>query len=87
MSIVDSIQGAADLLACNREQEQMRKTLGLSRQLLRLHAGMAHIGALHEALGIVLIDGCAWTMLFIAIPLALAGQLSGVYLAVLVPMR
>jgi hypothetical protein len=35
---------------------------------VRLQAGMACIGGLREALGIVLVDGCAWTMLFIAIP-------------------
>lgn len=66
MTLVDNIQGVADLLAFNQEQEQMQKAHRLNRQLLRLQAGMAYIGGLREALGIILIDGCAWTMLFIA---------------------
>jgi ATP-binding cassette subfamily C protein CydC len=84
MDLVDSIQGVADLLAFNHEQEQIQKAGRLNRQLVRLQAGMACIGGLREALGIVLVDGCAWTMLFIAIPLVRSGRLSGVYLAVLV---
>jgi ATP-binding cassette subfamily C protein CydC len=84
MDLVDSIQGVADLLAFNQEQGQIQKAGMLNRQLLRLQAGMACIGGMREALGIVLVDGCAWTMLFIAIPLARSGRLSGVYLAVLV---
>jgi ATP-binding cassette subfamily C protein CydC len=84
MTLLDSIQGAADLLAFNQEQEQMQKAQRLNRQLVRLQAGMAWIGGLREALGILLVDGCVWTMLIIAIPLVRSGQLSGVYLAVIV---
>ena len=84
MGLVDSIQGAADLLAYNQEQEQIQKMGKLNRRLVRLQVGMACIGGLREALGIALVDGCSWTMLFIAIPLVRSGQLSGVYLAVLV---
>jgi ATP-binding cassette, subfamily C, bacterial CydC len=84
MGMVDSIQGTADLLAYNQEQEQIEKMGRLNKQLVRLQAGMACIGGMREALGIVMVDGCAWTMLFIAIPLVRSGQLSGVYLAVLV---
>ncbi|MFL5698247.1 MAG: thiol reductant ABC exporter subunit CydC [Ktedonobacteraceae bacterium] len=84
MSMVDSIQGAADLLACNQDQAQMQKVRQLNEQLVRLQAGMAFTGGLREFLGNVLVDGCAWTMLFVAIPLVRTGQLSGVFLAVLV---
>ncbi len=83
MTLLDSIQGAADLLAFNQEQEQMQKAQRLNRQLVRLQAGMAWIGGLRDALGILLVDGCVWTMLIIAIPLVRSGQL-GVYLAVIV---
>ncbi len=38
MGMVDSIQGAADLLAYNQEQEQIQKMGRLNKQLLRLQA-------------------------------------------------
>lgn len=84
MGMIDSIQGAADLLAYNQEQEQVQQIGSLNKQLVRLQTGMACIGGLREALGTALINGCAWMMLFLAIPLVRSGQLSGVYLAVLV---
>jgi len=83
VSMVDSIQGAADLLAYNQEQAQLQKGRELNRRLLHMQAGIAFIGGMREALGIMMVDGCAWTMLLVAIPFVRAGQLSGVFLAVL----
>ncbi len=84
MTLLDSIQGVADLLAFNHEQEQMRKAQQLNKRLVSLQRRMAWIEGLREALGILLVDGCAWTMLIVAIPLVRSGRLSGVLLAVLV---
>lgn len=83
MGMVDSIQGVGDLLAYNQEQVQVQKIRGLNERLVRLQAGMAQIEGLREALGTILVDGCAWMMLFIAIPLVRSGKLSGIFLAVL----
>jgi ATP-binding cassette subfamily C protein CydC len=84
MGMVDSIQGVADLLAYNQEETQAQRMRKLNEQLLRLQAGMARIEGMRDALGILLVDGCGWLMLFFAIPLVHAGKLSGVFLAVLV---
>ncbi len=84
MTLLDSIQGAADLLAFNQEESQMQKAQQLNRQLIGLQRGMAWIEGLREAIGILLVDGCVWTMLIVAIPLVRSGHLSGVFLAVLV---
>jgi ATP-binding cassette subfamily C protein CydC len=84
MSMVDSIQGVADLLAYNQDEAQAQNIRTLNGQLVRLQASMAQIEGLREALGILLVDGCGWIMLIIAIPLVRSGRLSGVFLAVLV---
>jgi ATP-binding cassette, subfamily C, bacterial CydC len=84
LALVESIQGVADLLAFNQEREQSQKVRGLNRQLVHLQARVARIGGLREALGIILVDGCVWMILFIAIPLVHSGQLGGIFLAVLV---
>jgi ATP-binding cassette subfamily C protein CydC len=83
VSMMDSIQGAADLLAYNQQQAQLQKGRELNRRLVRLQAGMAFIDGLREALGIMTVDGCVWTMLLVAIPFVRSGQLGGVFLAVL----
>jgi ABC-type multidrug transport system fused ATPase/permease subunit len=84
MTLLDSIQGAADLLAFNQEQAQTQKTQQLNKQLVRQQMGMAWIAGMREAMGILLVDGCVWIMLVIAIPLVRSGHLNGVYLAVIV---
>ena len=83
-SLVDSIQGIADLLAFDRAEAQSARVEQLNRQLVRLQAGRAFISGLRELLDIVLADGCVWAMLVVAIPLVRSGQLNGVLLAFIV---
>ncbi len=81
MSLVDSIQGIADLLAFDQADAQRERVERLNWQLVRLQAGRAFISGLREMLDILLTDGCVWAMLLVAIPLVRSGQLNGVYLA------
>jgi ATP-binding cassette subfamily C protein CydC len=83
-SMVDSIQGIADLLAFDQADAQRERVEQLNRQLVRLQVGRAFISGLREMLDIVLTDGCVWAMLLVAIPLVRSGQLNGVYLAFIV---
>ena len=83
-SMVDSIQGIADLLAFDQADAQRERVEQLNRQLVRLQIGRAFISGLREMLDIVLTDGCVWAMLLVAIPLVRSGQLNGVYLAFIV---
>ncbi len=83
-SLVDSIQGIADLLAFDQAGAQGERVEQLNRQLVRLQAIRAFISGLREMLDIVLADGCVWAMLVVAIPLVRSGQLSGVLLAFIV---
>ncbi|GCE03395.1 thiol reductant ABC exporter subunit CydC [Dictyobacter aurantiacus] len=83
-SLVDSIQGVADLLIFDRQHEQLQRTLQLNRQLIRYQALQAAIDGLREGLDIMLSDGCAWAMLIVAIPLVRTGQLNGIYLALII---
>ena len=83
-SLVDSIQGIADLLAFDQADAQQERVEGLNRQLVRLQTGRAFISGLREMLDLLLTDGCVWVMLLVAISLVRSGQLNGVYLAFIV---
>ncbi|MEO6889563.1 MAG: thiol reductant ABC exporter subunit CydC [Ktedonobacteraceae bacterium] len=83
-SLVDSVQGIADLLAFDQADTQREHVEHLNRQLVRLQTGRAVLGGLREMLDILLTDGCVWVMLLVAIPLVRSGQLNGVYLALIV---
>ncbi|GLV56801.1 thiol reductant ABC exporter subunit CydC [Dictyobacter sp. S3.2.2.5] len=83
-SLVDSIQGVADLLIFDRDHEQLQRTLRLNRELVHYQALQACIGGLREGLDIMLSDGCAWAMILVAIPLIRTGQLNGIYLALII---
>lgn len=83
-SLVDSIQGIADLLAFDQADAQRERVEHLNRQLVRLQSGRAVISGLRELLDILLSDGCVWAMLLVAIPLVRSGQLNGVFLALIV---
>jgi ATP-binding cassette, subfamily C, bacterial CydC len=83
-SLVDSIQGIADLLSFDQAEAQKERVRLLNRQLVRLQVGRACVSGLREMLDIMLTDGCVWTMLLVAIPLVRAGQLGGVYLAFII---
>jgi thiol reductant ABC exporter CydC subunit len=83
-ALVDSIQGMADLLAFDGGERQQARVEHLSRELVSVQARSARITALNDALSGLLINLATVTILLVAIPLVSAGQLDGVYLAVLV---
>jgi ATP-binding cassette subfamily C protein CydC len=82
-TLVDGIQGMADLLAFGREEHHLARVEGLSRELGQLQGGMAHLSGLHSALTGLLISLATLSVLVMAIPLVSSGRLDGVFLAVL----
>ena len=83
-TLIDSIQGVADLLAFEQENEQERRVQQVNQRLIRLQIGRAAIVGLRDALDILLTDGCTWVLLLVAIPLVRTGELHAVYLACIV---
>jgi ATP-binding cassette subfamily C protein CydC len=84
MTLVDGVQGLADLVAFGAQQRHFERVQSLNRDLARQQAHLACLSGLHTALFSLLISGAAITTLVIAIPLVRTGQISGVMLAVLV---
>jgi ATP-binding cassette subfamily C protein CydC len=81
--IVDGIQGAQDLLAFGREEDQGRVIATLNRRLDRLQGRMAFITGLQDALCDLMMNLAMLAMLVLAIPLVAGGEIRGVYLAFL----
>jgi len=81
--IVDSIQGAQDLLAFGREEDHERDIAALNRRLGNLQERMALITGLKDALGDLMMNLAMLSMLVLAIPLVSGGEVRGVYLAFL----
>jgi ATP-binding cassette, subfamily C, bacterial CydC len=80
---VDGIQGAQDLLAFGREEDQERAIATLNRRLGRLQGRMAFITGLQDALGDLMMNLAMLAMLVLVIPLVAGGEVRGVYLAFL----
>lgn len=83
-SLVDGIQGMAELVAFGQEERQEEKIETLNRQLVKAQVRLGAINALQGTLGSLLMNLAAWTMLVLAIPLVRNGQLDPVYLALVV---
>ena len=81
--IVDSVQGAQDLLAFGREEDQGRAIATLNRRLGLLQGRMAFITGLQDALSDLMMNLAMIAMLVLAIPLVAGGEIRGVYLAFL----
>ena len=82
-SLVDDIQGIADLLAYGVEDAYQARTLGLSQQLNRAQERLAWVRGLGNGLAALFTSLAGLTVLFLAIPLVTAGQIDGVFLALL----
>lgn len=82
-TLVDQVQGMADMLACGQETLFRERTLDLNDRLNRLHARLAMIRGLGNGLAALFTSLAALTVLALAIPLVSAGQIEGVYLALL----
>jgi ATP-binding cassette subfamily C protein CydC len=82
-TLVDDIQGIADLLAYGQEEVYQARTLRLSQQLHRAQQRLAMVRGLGNGLAALFASLAALTALFLAIPLVTAGQIDGVFLALL----
>jgi thiol reductant ABC exporter CydC subunit len=82
--IVDGIQGLAELLAFGQAGRQLERIISTGERLADSQRRLAQINALQTALFGLLTNLGAWTVLVLAIPLVNAGQLQGVFLAVVV---
>src|SRR5512133_565583 len=84
--VLDSLQGMPDLLAFGRGADQLARISAASQALHREQARLARIGALGNALGVLVTGLTLWGLLMLAIPLVrapLSGGLDGISLAVL----
>jgi thiol reductant ABC exporter CydC subunit len=82
-TLVDDIQGIADLLAYGQEEAYQARTLRLSQQLHRAQQRLAQVRGLGNGLAALFTGLAGLTVLGLAIPLVTAGQIDGVFLALL----
>ena len=82
-SLVDEVQGIADLLAYGQEDAYQARALSLSQQLNRVQERLAVIRGMGNGLAALFTSLAALTVLFMAIPLVTGGQIDGVFLALL----
>ncbi|MEZ4768170.1 MAG: thiol reductant ABC exporter subunit CydC [Caldilineales bacterium] len=84
-TLVDQIQGMADMLAYGQEAAYRERTLRLNDQINRLQGRLAVIRGMGNGLAALFTSLAALTVLFLAIPLVSSGQIDGVFLA-LIPL-
>ena len=82
-SLVDEVQGIADLLAYGQEDAYQARALSLSQQLNRVQERLAVIRGMGNGLAALFTSLAGLTVLVLAIPLVTAGQIDGVFLALL----
>ena len=82
-ALVDDIQGIADLLAYGQEDAYQARALRLGAELNRVQERLATVRGLGNGLAALFTSLAALTVLLIAIPLVTAGQIDGVFLALL----
>ena len=82
-TIIDGIQGAADLLTSGAELRHLDRVRAWSHDLNAVQLRMASVGGFHVALNGMLMNLATLAVLAAAIALVGAGRLDGVYLALL----
>jgi ATP-binding cassette subfamily C protein CydCD len=82
-TLLDGIQGMADLLAFDQVGRHLERLRSLGGELGSLQGQMAHIGGLHGALAGLLMNLATLGVLAVAIPLVSSADLDGVYLPLL----
>ncbi|HEX6302883.1 MAG TPA: thiol reductant ABC exporter subunit CydD [Anaerolineales bacterium] len=82
-ALVDGIQGNADLKVFGGDDRKVREVAALDLELGKAQARMSRIGGLQEGLMNLAANVGAWSVLTLTIPMVSAGQIEGVYLAVL----
>jgi ATP-binding cassette subfamily C protein CydC len=83
VALVDSVQGVAELLAFGADERQAARVAAFSRESAGLGERMARIGGLGGSLTGLLMNLATLAALVVAIPLVTAGELDGVFLAVI----
>jgi len=84
--LVDSMTGIVDLAACGQIDRQIQRINEINQRLLTLQSDVSKLAGLTDALGLLIVNGTVWLILWLAIPLVHDGQLAGIYLAVMVLM-
>ncbi len=82
-NLVDTIHGMAELSASGQEREQIMHLSALSDQMRHKQKKAAKMAAIAESINNLILSGTVWGTLVIAIPLAAAGEINPIYLAVL----
>ena len=82
--LLDSVQGIADLIAFGQEERQAEQIEKFNTRLNKMQMAMAYISGTQGALINLLMNMTAWAILLAAIPIVYAGQMNGVFLALLV---
>ena len=80
-TLVDQIQGLADVLSFDQAGRYEQRLLALSGELEALQGRMAMVRGLSNGLAVLLTSLAGITVLGLAIPLVSGGQIDGVYLA------
>jgi len=83
-TLVDGIQGMADILAFGAEERHQARVHRLSQAWIALQARLARVSGLQAALTALAMTLTVVAILGVAVPLVNAGRLDGLYLAVLV---
>ncbi|MDX1414570.1 MAG: thiol reductant ABC exporter subunit CydC [Candidatus Promineifilaceae bacterium] len=82
-TLVDEIQGLADVLAFGQAEQYQTRTQQLTRELNLIQERLALMRGLGDTLGILFTGLAALSVLWLAIPLVTGGSIDGVYLALL----
>ncbi len=82
-SLVDGVQGLAELMAFGKEREMMETVLSESRALGVEQKKLAHVEGFQHAVISLLTNMAMWSVLFLGIGLVVHGKMNGVYLAVI----
>jgi ATP-binding cassette subfamily C protein CydC len=82
-TLVDEIQGIADVLAFEQSGPFQARTLRLTKELNRVQERLAFVRGLGNGLAALFTGFAGLTVLWLAIPLVTSGEISGVYLALL----
>ena len=80
-TMVDTLQGMADLESFNAANGRFQAISQQNRQLAQQQRKMAQVSGLQSSLSEILTFGAMWCVLVAAIPLITEGQMNGVFLA------
>ena len=82
-TVVDGVQGMADLVACGRAGAQLDRLVSLSFLVARKRLRVSRIEAFGSATTTFATHGTVWIVLVVSIPLVRAGVFDGISLAVI----